>query len=91
MKVSDFLNAEVITAAASSALGIIALVVLILAFVALVFFRRDGPAVRLSVFGVLVVVCVGLSATAIYQKVDVCSQEIMNWEEYKGCMEKRGD
>jgi len=103
MQASDFLNADVISAAASSALGIVALVVLVLAFVALVFFRNDLPLVRLSVFGVLVVVFVGLIAASIYQEgiaqpnpavpkvLPVCSQDTMNWEEYRKCMENRGN
>ena len=51
---------QIIEKSAASALGIVALTLVMIAFLALYFFRNDSPRVRLTVFFTVLVVGVGL-------------------------------
>lgn len=62
---------DVIRAASENPLGIVALVVLVLAAVAVIFFRGAGNAVKLSVFGTLAVSFVGLAAVVMHERGDL--------------------
>ena len=59
---------KIIGEAAQSGLGILALVILALAILAVVFFWKDTPGIRLGVFGVLLFTFVGLSLVAVYEE-----------------------
>ena len=62
---------DVIRAASENPLGLVALVVLVLAVVAVLFFRGAGNAVKLSVFGMLAVSFVGLAAVVLHERGDL--------------------
>ena len=61
---------KILFEAAQSGLGIIALVVLVLAVLAVIFFWKDQPRIKLSVFGALIFVFVGLGLLAVLQEAE---------------------
>ena len=64
---------KIIAEAAQSGLGILALVILVLAVLAIVFFKPASDNMKLGVFAALFVAFVGLSLVAIYQKAEVAA------------------
>ena len=68
-------SATVIGAAAQSALGIIALVILALAIVAVIFFSKGGVKTRLSVFILLLLVFTAFGGVAMYREAANMTEE----------------
>lgn len=72
------MNPDVIRAAAGSPLGILALLVLVVAGLALTFFRRANTNVRLLIFGLILISAIGFGIAVFIERASASKTIIHN-------------